>query len=64
MANLNKKQTQILNLSSKPLKKEAESLLKKGLTFVPDKKKENISQLINDFTTWGRRMKLKVHFGE
>lgn len=31
---------------------------------MPDKSKENISQIINDFTAWGRRIKLKVYFGE
>ena len=31
---------------------------------MPDKDTENISQIINDFSAWGRRIKLKVHFGE
>ena len=53
---------QILNQSGKVINKLAETLLKKGLTYVPDKKDENISQIMSDIDDWGRRLKLKIHF--
>ena len=41
-----------------------QKLLDKGLSYVPDKEKEDISDLISDIDSWGRRLKLKVHFDE
>ena len=41
-----------------------QQLLDKGLSYVPDKEKEDISDLISDIDSWGRRLKLKVHFDE
>ena len=40
------------------------SLLQKGLTFIPDKQKENISDIISEVDQWGRRLKLKAHFAD
>ena len=44
------------------INKHAETLLKKGLTYVPDKKDENISQIMSDIDDWGRNLKLKSVF--
>ena len=53
----------IVNRSNLVIDKPTKTLLTKGLTFVPDKKKENISEILNDFGNWGRRLKLRAHFG-
>ena len=29
---------------------------------MPDKRKENVSEIISDIKNWGRRLKLHVHF--
>ena len=35
-----------------------------GLTFVPDKEREDISEIISDVNRWGRRLKLQLHYGD
>ena len=38
--------------------------LKKGLTFVPDKEREDISEIFSDVNRWERRLKLKLYYGD
>lgn len=38
------------------------SLLKKGLKFVPTRKKFDFTQLLTDLQTWERRMRLREYF--
>ena len=54
----------IVNRSGLILDKSMISLLNKGLSYVPDKEKENISEIISDLELWRRRLKLKLHFKE
>ena len=53
----------IINKSKKILNQNHISILSKGLTFITDKDKEDISQIITDIENWGRRLKLAIHFG-
>lgn len=54
----------ITNLSSYPLNKSEISLLEKGLKFVPDRTKINMTKLLSDLTEWERRMRLREFFFE
>ena len=52
----------IVNKSKLSIDNDTQQLLSKGLSYVPDKNKEDISEIISDVEEWGRRLKLKVHF--
>jgi hypothetical protein len=54
----------ITNLSSYSLNKSEISLLEKGLEFVPDRTKINMTKLLSDLTEWERRMRLREFFYE
>jgi hypothetical protein len=59
-----KDKDKITNLSSYPLNKSEISLLEKGLKFVPDRTKINMTKLLSDLTEWERRMRLREFFYE
>ena len=52
----------IVNMSSKTLSHAQQSLLSKGLKFVPARKSVDKGKLIADLRTWERRMRLREYF--
>jgi hypothetical protein len=59
-----KDKDKITNLSSYSLNKSEISLLEKGLKFIPDRTKINMTKLLSDLAEWERRMRLREFFYE
>lgn len=53
---------EVINLSSKKLSESQESLLRKGLKFVPTRRRIDVNRLITDLQLWERRMRLREYF--
>lgn len=52
----------VTNLSSKTLSVQQESLLRKGLSYVPTRENIDTTKLLTDLAEWERRMRLREYF--
>lgn len=52
----------VTNLSSKALSQEQKTLLERGFSFIPTRKKIDVTKLLSDLAEWERRMRLTEYF--